>query len=154
MVPIRSFATMANPLGQVKSAPPPPPENADELTKLLWEFESGTAVTEAERRCRVIGSAELKRLTDALVRACSAGDDAEVDRLLSLNAMPWSHEDLRRTQEHIEQALQYIAMQERRIEEMQREGRDTGNAEELLGALRQTLILLVQGKTAIERDLK
>jgi hypothetical protein len=54
----------------------------------------------------------------------------------------------------LEQALQYIAMQEKRIEEMQREGRDTGNAEELLGALCQTLALLVQQKTAIERDLK
>jgi hypothetical protein len=68
--------------------------------------------------------------------------------------MAWTADDLRRTQEHIEQALQYIAMQERRIEEMQREGRDTSNAEELLRPLRQTLILLVHQKAVFERDLK
>jgi hypothetical protein len=68
--------------------------------------------------------------------------------------MAWTADDPRRTQEHIEQALQYIAMQERRIEEMQREGRDTSNAEELLRPLRQTLILLVHQKAVIERDLK
>jgi len=68
--------------------------------------------------------------------------------------MPWTSDDLRRTQEHIERALRYIATQERRVDELQREGRDTGNEEELLRALRQTLILLVQGKTVIERDLK
>jgi hypothetical protein len=68
--------------------------------------------------------------------------------------MPWIADDLRRTQEHIEQALQYIAMQERRVDELQREGLDTVNAEELLRALRQTLTLLVQQKSAIERDLK
>jgi hypothetical protein len=37
---------------------------------------------------------------------------------------------------------------------MQREGRDTGDAEELLTSLRQTLILLIRHKTLIERDLK
>jgi hypothetical protein len=68
--------------------------------------------------------------------------------------MPWTADDLRRTQEHIEQALQYISVQERRIDELQREGRDTENAEELLRALRQTLILLVHQKAVIERDLK
>jgi hypothetical protein len=67
--------------------------------------------------------------------------------------MPWTDEDRLRTEEHIAQALQYIAMQERRIEETQREGRDTSSAEELLRSLRQTLILLVHQKTVIERDL-
>jgi hypothetical protein len=68
--------------------------------------------------------------------------------------MPWIREDLRRAQEHIDQALQYISVQERRIKELQREGRDTGDAEELLTSLRQTLILLIRHKTLIERDLK
>jgi hypothetical protein len=68
--------------------------------------------------------------------------------------MPWTADDLRRTQEHIEQALQYIATQERRVDELQREGRDTGSAEELLRVLCQTLTLLVQQKAVIERDLK
>jgi hypothetical protein len=67
--------------------------------------------------------------------------------------MPWTADDLRRTQEHMEQALQYIAMQERRIEQLQQEWRETGNPEELLRALRQTLILLVHQKIVIERDL-
>ena len=68
--------------------------------------------------------------------------------------MPWTRADLHRTQEHIQQALRYISMQEQRISELQREGRDTGDAEELLASLRQTLILLVRHKTLIERDLE
>jgi hypothetical protein len=68
--------------------------------------------------------------------------------------MPWMRDDLHRTREHIDQALQYISMQERRLAELQHEGRDTGNAEELLLALRQTLILLVRHKAIIERDLE
>jgi len=68
--------------------------------------------------------------------------------------MPWTRHDLRRAQGHIEQALQYISMQEQRIGQLQREGRDTGDAEELLASLRQTLILLIRHKTLIERDLK
>jgi len=63
-------------------------------------------------------------------------------------------DDLRRAQEHIEQALGYISIQEQRIRELQREGLDTGDAEELLSSLRQTLILLIRHKTLIERDLK
>ena len=59
-----------------------------------------------------------------------------------------------RTQAHIEQARQHIATQEFRIDELKREGRETGNAEELLRALRQTLTLLVYQKTVIERDLR
>ena len=68
--------------------------------------------------------------------------------------MPWTADDLRHAQEHIEQALRYISSQEQRINELQREGRDTGDAEELLTSLRQTLILLIRHKTLIERDLK
>jgi hypothetical protein len=68
--------------------------------------------------------------------------------------MPWTRDDLRRTQKHIEQALRYISSQEQRINELQREGRDTGDAEELLTSLRQTLVLLIRHKTLIERDLK
>jgi hypothetical protein len=68
--------------------------------------------------------------------------------------MPWTRDDLRRAQEHIEQALQYISNQEQRINQLQREGRDTGDAEELLASLRQTLILLVRHKTLIERYLE
>jgi len=68
--------------------------------------------------------------------------------------MPWNKDDLRRAQEHIEQALRYISMQEQRINQLQREGSDTGDAEELLTSLRQTLILLIRHKTLIERDLK
>ena len=68
--------------------------------------------------------------------------------------MPWTQDDLHRTQEHIDQALQYISTQEQRIVELKREGRDTANAEELLRTLRQTLILLVRHKTVIERDLE
>ena len=68
--------------------------------------------------------------------------------------MPWTRDDLRRAQEHTEQALRYISSQEQRINELQREGRDTGDAEELLTSLRQTLILLIRHKTLIERDLK
>lgn len=67
--------------------------------------------------------------------------------------MPWTRNDLRRVQDHIEQALRYISNQEQRISELQREKRDTGDAEELLASLRQTLILLVRHKTLIERDL-
>jgi hypothetical protein len=52
--------------------------------------------------------------------------------------MPWTLEDRLRTEEYIAQALQYIAMQERRIEELKREGHGTDNAEELLRSLRQT----------------
>jgi hypothetical protein len=68
--------------------------------------------------------------------------------------MPWTGDDLSRTQAHIEQARQYIATQEFRVGELKREGRETGNAEELLRALRQTLILLIYQKTVIERDLE
>jgi hypothetical protein len=68
--------------------------------------------------------------------------------------MPWTADDLSRTQAHIEQARQYIAAQERRIDELKREGHETGNADELLRALRQTLILLIYQKTVIERDLE
>jgi hypothetical protein len=68
--------------------------------------------------------------------------------------MPWTADDLRRTEAHIEQARQYIGTQERRIDELKREGSETGNAEELLRALRQTLILLIYQKTVIERDLE
>ena len=68
--------------------------------------------------------------------------------------MPWTRDDLHRTQEHIDQALHYISTQEQRIGDLQREGRDTANAEELLTMLRQTLILLVRHKTVIERDLE
>jgi hypothetical protein len=67
--------------------------------------------------------------------------------------MPWTREDLHRAQEHIDQALRYISMQEQRIGELQREGRDTGDADELLMSLRQTLVLLIRHKTLIERDL-
>jgi len=67
--------------------------------------------------------------------------------------MPWNEDDLRRAEKHIEQALQYISMQERRIREMQREGRDTSDAEDLLTSLRQTLIVLRRHKTIVERDL-
>jgi hypothetical protein len=67
--------------------------------------------------------------------------------------MPWTREDLRRAQEHIDQALRYISMQEQRIGELQREGRDTGDADELLMSLRQTLVLLIRHKTLIEREL-
>jgi len=68
--------------------------------------------------------------------------------------MPWTRDDLHRTQEHIDQALYYISTQEQRIGELQREGRDTANAQELLRTVRQTLILLVRHKTLIERDLE
>jgi hypothetical protein len=68
--------------------------------------------------------------------------------------MPWTLDDLRRAQEHIEQALQYISTQEQRIGQLQREGLDTSDAEALLASLRQTLILLVRHKTLIERGLK
>ena len=67
--------------------------------------------------------------------------------------MPWTHEDRLRTEEHIAQARQYIAMQERRIKEMQREGRDTGDAEELLRSLRQTLVVLTRHLVTIKADL-
>jgi hypothetical protein len=68
--------------------------------------------------------------------------------------MPWNKDDLRRTEEHIEQALRYIAMQEVRVQEMQREGRDTSDAEELLESLRQTLAVLRRHKSTIERGLE
>ena len=67
--------------------------------------------------------------------------------------MPWTHEDLLRTEGHIAQARQYIAMQERRIEELQREGRDTGDAAHLLRSLRQTLVLLTRHLVTIKADL-
>ena len=68
--------------------------------------------------------------------------------------MPWTQDDLSRAEEHIKQALQYIQRQERRIQEMQLEGRSTRDAEELLKSLRQTLVLLIRHKTLIERDLE
>jgi hypothetical protein len=68
--------------------------------------------------------------------------------------MPWSHEDRLRTEEHIAQARQYISRQQLRIEEMQREGRDTSDAEDLLRTMRQTLVLLVSALAAIKADLE
>ena len=68
--------------------------------------------------------------------------------------MPWTQDDLSRAEEHIKQALQYIQSQERRVHEIQLEGRSTRDAEELLKSLRQTLVLLVRHKTLIERDLE
>jgi hypothetical protein len=68
--------------------------------------------------------------------------------------MPWTGDDLSRTQAHIEQARQYIATQESRIDELNREGRETGNAEELLRALRQTLTLLARHLLTIKADLE
>jgi len=68
--------------------------------------------------------------------------------------MPWTQDDLSRAEEHIKQALQYIQSQERRIHEIQLEGRSTRDVEELLKSLRQTLVLLVRHKTLIERDLE
>jgi len=68
--------------------------------------------------------------------------------------MPWSDEDRLRIEEHIAQARQYISRQQRRIEEMQREGRDTSDAEGLLRTMRQTLVLLVRHLAAIEVDLE
>ena len=68
--------------------------------------------------------------------------------------MSWTQDDLSRAEEHIKQALQYIQRQERRIQEMQLEGRNTRDAEELLKSLRQTLVLLIRHKTLIEHDLE
>jgi hypothetical protein len=45
-------------------------------------------------------------------------------------------------------------MQESRIEEMRREGRDSGNAEELLRSLRQTLTVLTRHLVTIKADLE
>jgi hypothetical protein len=68
--------------------------------------------------------------------------------------MPWTDEDRLRTEEHIAHALRYIEIQEPRIEEMQREGRGTGNAEELLRSLGQTLAVLTRHLVIIKADLE
>jgi hypothetical protein len=72
---------------------------------------------------------------DAAGRARAASGNQEG---VGPRVMPWTLEDRLRTEEYIAQALQYIAMQERRIEELKREGHGTDNAEELLRSLRQT----------------
>jgi hypothetical protein len=103
--------------------------------------------------CRTLADVVSSAHMDAAVGMAASLPPAPRNRYRK-SPMPWTREDLRRAQEHIEQALQYISMQERRITELQREGRDTGNAEELLASLRQTLLLLIRHKTLIERDLK
>lgn len=68
--------------------------------------------------------------------------------------MPWSEDDLRRAGDHILQALDILTKQKQVIEELQKLGKDTGNAEELLRSLQKTLAVLRRHRTVIQSDLK
>lgn len=77
------FAKDGRPIYPASERPPPLPADADELTRLLHEFDSATSIATADaRRGQAMSGPDLKKVVAALVRARRKGDDKEAARLM------------------------------------------------------------------------